>query len=88
MKMLRKRYRGVAGKIVKYAETFEEDGEVYVAIRFKDNTALTFVVSPQTPRISTAELLKWKEGSSSVIRAYVKRSAWMALRVDSVTLRE
>jgi hypothetical protein len=48
----------VAGKVFKRAESYEEDGRVYIGIRFADNTQPTFVLAPQAPEI-TAEQLKW-----------------------------
>jgi hypothetical protein len=69
MKM-RKRYPGLAGKVVKYAESFEEDGKLYLGIHFTDGTQLSFVVAPQTPKIEVAQLLKWKGGTSTEARMY------------------
>ena len=73
MKTRVKEYPGVTGKIVEYAETFEEDGDVYIGVRFTDGTHLSFIVSAQPPKITTAQLLRWKEGESSVVRSYPTR---------------
>jgi hypothetical protein len=75
MKTHKRQYPGLAGKVIKRADSFEEDGEVYLGIRFADDTELTFVIASQTPKISTAELLRWKGGESSVLRAYIKPRA-------------
>jgi hypothetical protein len=70
MKTRRKLYPGLAGKVVERAESFEDDGQIFIVVRFADNTQLTFVLAPQPPKIKTAELLRWKRGDSSVVRAY------------------
>lgn len=71
MKTRKQKYPGLAGKVVKYADSFEKDGEVNIGIRFADDTELSFVVTPQV-RISRAALLKWKGGNNSVARAYTR----------------
>jgi hypothetical protein len=68
----KRQYPGVAGKVVKRADSFEEDGDVYIGIRFVDDTDLIFVIASQAPKIGTAELLRWKDGESSVVTAYIK----------------
>jgi len=73
--MKTKRYPGVSGKVVKYADSFEDEGAVHIAVRFADDTELSFVITPQTPKIGTAELLRWKRGESSIVRAYTKSRA-------------
>ena len=73
MKTRTKEYPGVQNKVVKYVETFEEDEDVYIGIRFTDDTHLTIVVSPQPPIITTAELMRWKGGNSSKVRTYTSR---------------
>jgi hypothetical protein len=70
MKRHRRQYPGLRGRVVKSAESFLEGGEVYIAVHFTDETQLTFVLASQSPKIKTAELLKWKGGNSSVVRAY------------------
>lgn len=57
MKTRIKEYPGVTGKIVEYADTFEEDGDVYIGVRFTEGTHLSFIVSAQPARITTAQLL-------------------------------
>jgi hypothetical protein len=69
MKRHKRQYPGLAGKVIKRVNSFEQDGEVYIDIRFADNTQLTFVLAPQVPKI-TVELLRWKGGNSSLVRAY------------------
>jgi hypothetical protein len=71
MKTHKRQYPGLAGKVVKHADSFEEDGDVCIGIRFADGTELSFVIAPQA-RIGTAELLRWKGGESSVVRTYTK----------------
>lgn len=48
---------GLAGKVVKRADSFEEDGELFIGIQFADDTELIFAIASQAPRINTAELL-------------------------------
>jgi len=71
----RRRYAGVIGKRVSYVETFSEDGDSFVAVRFTDDTALTLVITPQIPKIQSAHLTKRKDGEISVVRTYVKSRA-------------
>jgi hypothetical protein len=73
MKTHKQQYSGLAGKVVKYADSFEEGGQVNIGIRFTDNTELSFVVASQAT-ISRAALLKWEGGNSSVVRAYKPRA--------------
>jgi hypothetical protein len=66
-------YTGLAGKVVKCADSFVEDGEVHFAIRFADGTELVLVVAGQ-PKIVNAELLRWSmDGDSTVVRSYTKK---------------
>jgi hypothetical protein len=63
----RRRYPGAAGKVVKQVGSLETEGEVLIDIRFTDGTELTFVILPQSPKIASAELLRWRFGDSSVV---------------------
>ena len=66
-------YKGLAGKIVKCADSFGEDGQVHFAIRFADGTELALVIAAQ-PKIVNAELLRWStDGDSTVVRSYTKK---------------
>ena len=62
----------MAGKSLGYVESFEEDGDLFIGIRFDDDTALTFTITPQTPKIANAELVKREHGESAVIKTYIK----------------
>ena len=42
-------YPGVAGKIAKFAETAEDDGGLFIAIRFQDETELSFTLAQRGP---------------------------------------
>ena len=68
----RKQYPGLAGKIVECVDSFEEYGKVNVRVRFADDTEPIVVIAPQPPRITAAQLLRWKRGNSSVVRSYTK----------------
>lgn len=66
----RTQYPGLAKKIVRHIESFEEDGQLYLVVRFMDDTHLTLVIGPQVPEIKSAELLRLKGGDTIVLRAY------------------
>jgi hypothetical protein len=65
-------YKGVAGKVVERAESFLDDGKVFLRVQFADRTELVLVVAAQAPTITNAELLRWKAGNMSVVRSYTK----------------
>jgi len=66
-------YKGLAGKVVKCADSFVEDGQVHLALRFADGTELVLVVAGQ-PKIVNAGLLRWStDGDSAVVRSYTKK---------------
>jgi hypothetical protein len=69
MKKHKRQYSGMAGKVIKWAESYEEDGRVYIGIHLADNSELTFVLTPQAPEITT-EQLKW---ASFGIAEFVRR---------------
>ena len=68
----KRRYPGIAGKQVSYIETFQDGDDLFLSVRFTDDTAFTMVTTAATPQIKNAELLKWAQGESSVLRTYVK----------------
>jgi len=62
-------FQGLAGKVVKCADSIGEDGKIHFAVRFTDGTELALVIAAQ-PKISSAKLLRWKHGNSRVVRSY------------------
>lgn len=65
-------YKGLTGKIVEFVDSYSEDDNVHIGIRFEDQTELVFVIAAQPPKITNAELLRWKDGEMSVARRYTR----------------
>ena len=69
-----KRYSGVRGKIVDWAEHVSEEGMLYVRVRFTDQTELCWVL--QTAQvILRAELGDWKTGDFTQRALFVQNES-------------
>lgn len=60
--------RGVAGKIIKKIETGNEEGQVFIDIRFQDKTSCVIYVGPAQIQVESAQVIGWKDGDSYVIK--------------------
>jgi len=71
-----KRYPGVRGKIVDWAEHIFEEGMLYVRVRFTDKTELCWVLDTAHV-IVEADLSDWKTGDCKQLAVYVEgESDW------------
>ena len=71
-----KRYSGVRGKIVDWAEHIFEEGMLYVRVRFTDRTELCWVLNTAHV-IVEADLSDWKTGDCEQLAVYVEgESDW------------
>lgn len=64
-------FPGVKGKVVKYVSTAEEEGCLYIHIRFMDDTELGFTLSSRIV-IDEADLQDWKTGDGIKKRTYIQ----------------
>jgi hypothetical protein len=71
-----KRYPGVRGKVVDWAEHIFEEGMLFVRVRFTDKTELCWTL--QTAHvIMEADLSDWKSGNFKQLKRYVEyESDW------------
>jgi hypothetical protein len=71
-----KRYPGVRGKSVDWAEHIFEEGMLYVRVRFTDKTELCWVLDTAHV-IVEADLSDWKTGDCKQLAVYVEgESDW------------
>ena len=69
-----KRYPGISGKIVDWAEHVFEEGMLYVRVRFTDQTELCWVL--QTAHvILEADLGDWKTGDFKLLAVFVQNES-------------
>lgn len=69
-----RKYVGVRGKIVEWAEHVFEEGMLYVRVRFKDQTELCWAL--QTAHvILEADLTDWKTGDGKQLKVYVRNES-------------
>jgi len=69
-----KRYPGLKGKVVDWAEHVFEEGMLYVRVRFTDQTELCWVL--QTAHvILEADLGDWKTGDFKQLAVYVQNES-------------
>lgn len=66
-----KQYPGLHGKVVDYVDTAEEEGRLYIHIRFTDETELCFDLSCRIV-IDEADLSDWKTGNRIEKRVYMR----------------
>jgi len=71
-----KKYPGLRGKVVDWAEHVFEEGMLYVRVRFIDKTELCWVL--QTAHVIVeADLSDWKSGDHKQLAVYVEgESDW------------
>lgn len=62
-------YTGLAGKVVERIDSYGEGEKVHLRVLFADKTELILAVAAQ-PKITNAQLVRWKAGNSSVVRSY------------------
>jgi hypothetical protein len=69
-----KRYPGLRGKVVAWAEHLFEEGMLYVRVRFTDQTELCWVL--QTAHvILEADLTDWKTGNGKQLAVFVQNES-------------
>lgn len=71
MTLKRKRYPGVQGKTVRYIDTNQEEGFIYVHIRFTDETGLSISFTSGV-LLYCATLYEASTGNYEVLREYVR----------------
>ena len=64
-------FPGVRGKVVKFVDVGEEEGRLYIHIRFTDDTELCFDLSCRIV-IDEADLSDWKTGNRIEKRVYMR----------------
>ena len=69
-----KRYPGLRGKIVDWAEHIFEEGMLYVRVRFTDQTELCWVLDTAHV-IVEADLSDWKTGDSKQLAVFVEKES-------------
>ena len=66
-----KRYPGVRGKVVDWAEHVFEEGMLYVRVRFTDKTELCWTL--QTAQVlRESDLSDWKTGDCKQLKVYAE----------------
>jgi hypothetical protein len=69
-----KRYPGLRGKVVDWAEHIFEEGMLYVRVRFTDKTELCWVLDTAHV-IVEADLSDWKTGDSKQLAVFVEKES-------------
>ena len=66
-----KKYPGVKGKVVEFAEHSFAEGRLYIRVRFQDKTELGWEVDCALT-LRVADLSNWKTGNWKHIKTFVK----------------
>jgi hypothetical protein len=71
-----KQYPGVRGKVVQWAEHIFEEGNLFIRVRFTDQTELCWTIQTATV-IAEADLCDWKTGDEKRLVIFVRgESEW------------
>jgi hypothetical protein len=71
-----KQYPGVRGKVVQWAEHIFEEGNLFIRVRFTDQTELCWTIQTATV-IAEADLCDWKTGDEKRLAVFVRgESEW------------
>jgi hypothetical protein len=69
-----KRYPGIHGKVVDWADHAFEEGILYIRVRFTDNTELCWRIGSST-LIEEADLSDWKTGNFRQLKVFVQNES-------------
>lgn len=74
-------FPGVQGKVVKWVDTGEEEGMLFIHVRFTDETELAFTITSKLV-IEEADLQDWKTGDGIVKRRYIESPEMKAIHAQ------
>ena len=64
-------YRGLQGKVVEWVEHKFEEGVLYIQVRFKDRTELSWRIATRMT-IEEADLADWTSGDFKQLRVFIR----------------
>jgi len=71
-------FPGVSGKVVKFVDVGQEEGMLYIHVRFMDETELAFTITSRLV-IEEADLQDWRTGDGIVKRRYIESPEMKAI---------
>jgi hypothetical protein len=66
-----RRYRGLQGKVVEWVEHRLEESQLYIHVRFTDNTELSWRITTRMT-IEEADLADWTSGDFKQLTVFVR----------------